>query len=165
VKQFEVETAVKNAHKTAMKRNPNKLSAPMNRLVKQGRVKGYKHLDYGCGYGTDADILDCWKYDPHFYPYEPEGRFEVITCIYVLNVLPLGEQKKVITKIYDLLEDDGVAYFAVRRDQGVANGFTAKGTYQTTVKLGFDKVCYDSGYDIYMMKKEEVKRDKISEWL
>lgn len=169
--QFETQKAIDNAYKTAMKRNPKKLSAPMSRLAKQGRLKG-RMLDYGCGHGTDAAILDineclvaCEKYDPFYYPYEPEGKFDVVTCIYVLNVLPLREQRKVLERIYDLLKDDGSAYIAVRRDQGVANGFTSMGTYQVNVKLLFEKVASSGGYDIYEMNKGEVARDEIASWI
>ena len=73
-----------NSHKTAITRT--KMSAPVKFLKGQGLLQG-RTLDYGCGKGFDADVLQCSKYDPHFSPELPKGKFDTIICNYVLNVI------------------------------------------------------------------------------
>jgi len=64
---------------TAIKRK--KLSAPMAWLKQKGLLKkGF--LDYGCGRGSDADLIadpSCMvsKYDPHYFPVKPKGKFDL----------------------------------------------------------------------------------------
>jgi hypothetical protein len=70
-------------------------------------------LDYGCGYGTDADIIKMDKYDPNFYPGYPTGLYDTITCFYVLNILKRHQAQTVLEKIKALLLDEGKAYITV----------------------------------------------------
>ncbi len=80
-----------NAYRTAIKRT--RPSAPMAKLAEKDLLQG-RALDYGCGRGFDAEHFGMEKYDPHFAPERPTGRFDVITCNFVLNVitsnLPVG---------------------------------------------------------------------------
>jgi len=101
---------------TAMSRK--NLSAPMKEILTiAGNIKGKRCLDFGCGRGQDADILRWEKYDPNWGPVEiPQGHFDYITCIYVLNVLPPEEWDGVINTIRTLLAPGGKAYIAVRGD-------------------------------------------------
>lgn len=104
-------------HKTAIKRN--KLSAPMQWLIDNRDAvlhEDSRVLDFGCGRGEDADIMGYEKYDPHWFPDEPSGLFDVIICSYVLCVLPPEEQAEVIKKIQSMLEHDGIAFISARRD-------------------------------------------------
>ena len=110
-------------------------------------------LDYGCGKGSDANIMGLLKYDPHFFPMKPMGKFNLITCIYVLNVLHPAEQIKVVQEVSDLLMPGGVAYFAVRRDVK-QNGPTSKGTYQCNVELDLPKMVESRSFCIYKMVKD-----------
>lgn len=59
-----------------------------NKLI----TKSDSILDYGCGYGTDAEFLrrkgfsvDC--YDPYYFPDFPTKQYSVVLCSYVLDVL------------------------------------------------------------------------------
>lgn len=50
------------------------------------------HLDYGCGKGSDVEILkkkgyQSIGYDPYYFPDYPTEKADVISCGYVLNVL------------------------------------------------------------------------------
>ena len=118
------------SHRTA--RHRSELSAPMREM--QSLVKG-RTLDYGCGKGTDADILGLFKYDLYYAPDRPEGKFDVIFCNYVLCVVEEVDQQAIIDDIKSLLEDDGVAYISVRRDKKNLNGWTSRQTYQRLVEL------------------------------
>ena len=67
------------------------LSAPTRYLLQHGMLKG-RILDFGCGFGFDADELkrqgyDIAGYDYYYRPKYPEGKFDTILCNYVLNVL------------------------------------------------------------------------------
>ena len=67
------------------------LSAPTRYLLQHGMLKG-RILDFGCGFGFDADELKCQGYDiigyDYYYrPEYPDGKFDTILCNYVLDVL------------------------------------------------------------------------------
>jgi hypothetical protein len=91
-------------------------------------------LDFGCGRGSDARLLGLHKYDPHFSPKMPAGRYSTILCNYVLNVVTSEEEPAILASIKNKLAKGGVAYITVRRDLKV-EGVTSKGTYQRNVKL------------------------------
>ena len=121
------------SHLTAIKRN--KLSAPMRYL--RGVFSTGKYLDYGSGRGYDAEALGLFQFDPHYFNVEySDNTFDIITCIYVLNAIPLDGEEEVVDKIWNLLAPDGVAYIAVRRDVK-KEGLTSRGTFQRNVVLNF----------------------------
>ena len=144
-----------NTHLTAIERD--KISFPMNWLKKNGKIKG-KTLDFGCGYGFDVEILkknsfDIIGYDNYYFPDYPRGRFDTITCIYVLNVLKPIEQTDVLMKVSSLLKHGGKAYFIVRRDIKY-EGFRIhkkykKHTYQTNVVLPYTSIFKNKFCEIY----------------
>jgi ABC-type molybdate transport system ATPase subunit len=73
-------------------------------------------LDYGCGRGRDADHFGMERFDPYFFPFAPRRRFDIITCIYVLNVVGKKTGTGIVKSIQGLLRRDGAAYIAVRND-------------------------------------------------
>jgi len=73
-------------------------------------------LDYGCGRGFDASRMDMEKFDPHFFPAKPKGRFPLITCIYVLNVVKSLTGNVLVKDIRSRLTANGVAYLVWRND-------------------------------------------------
>ena len=90
-----------------------------------GYVSAPFTIDYGCGKGYDADHFGMYKIDPHYFPadHPPKGRAEIITCIYVLNVVNKATGKTIIKDIQSLLKNpeageggNGMAYIAVRND-------------------------------------------------
>ena len=122
---------------TAIKRT--KPSLPLRFLIDKNLLKG-SILDYGCGRGFDAEYLDkkgfCIdSYDPHWNPSGiKKSVYDTIFCNYVLNVLETDDEIfSVIKNVQDLLKNNGLAYFAVRRDLK-KDGFTTRG-YQRVVKL------------------------------
>lgn len=143
------------AYLTTIERS--KISFPMNWLKKNDKIKG-SILDFGCGYGSDVEILkksnfDIIGYDNYYFPRYPEGNFDTITCIYVLNVLKPIEQSEVLIKISSLLKHGGKAYFVVRRDIKY-EGFRLhkkhkKYTFQTNVVLPFKSIFKNKFCEIY----------------
>jgi len=140
------------AHLTALRRKS--LSLPCKYLLDKNLVQG-RALDYGCGHGFDADSLGAEKYDPHYFPTRPEGKYNLIYCNYVLNVIEdPAERLKVIEDIRSFLAPKGVAYISVRNDREKLIGYKKKGTWQGHVELGLpvEKKC--AGYVMYCLTNE-----------
>lgn len=127
-----------------------KMSAPTKWLVDMGLLTG-KVLDFGCGYGEDADVLGWDKYDPETFP-QNYGKYERILCQYVLNTLPISEENAVLDDLRTHLKSGGIAYIVVRRDVK-QDGVTSKGTYQRTVMLDLPSVHRTKWYEIYQISK------------
>jgi len=107
-----------NSHLTVKERQWP--SFPAKQLLQRGLIRGAV-LDFGCGTGVDVVFLrdrgfTVTGYDPHYAPDYPQGKFDTILCLYVLNVLLPEEQAVVLMAISELLKPTGRAYFAVRRD-------------------------------------------------
>lgn len=136
---------------TAIKRkNP---SLPMRWLFKRGLL--YPNgifseiLDYGCGKGFDALYFGMDKYDPHYHPcLIPKKKYEVITCNYVLNVVPSQDVDGILKKIKGLLVKGGKAYISVRRDLP-KNGKAGRGVWQKYVELPLPILEENSTFCIY----------------
>lgn len=121
---------------------------PLRWLYARGFIQG-RALDYGSGRGCFYGMT-C--YDPAWKPTAPTGLFDTITCIYVLNVVTLAVQRRVIAKISRLLRSGGTAYFAVRRDLP-RSGRRGRGCWQRFVVLPFTSISSNSTREIYKIKK------------
>jgi diadenosine tetraphosphate (Ap4A) HIT family hydrolase/very-short-patch-repair endonuclease len=155
------------SHLTAKERD--KESFPVRWLYQQGLIKG-KTLDFGCGFGKDVTFLtqngiNTTGYDKYYAPEYPTEKFDMLLCVYVLNVLLPEEQAEVMMSVSELLKATGRAYFVVRRDLK-SLGFRThkihqKQTYQCNVKLPFKSVLSNDFCEIYeyqhhnqLLKKE-----------
>jgi len=127
---------------------------PATRLSAAGLLQG-RCLDYGCGRGFDADYFGIEGYDPYYRKQYPEGKFETILCIYVLNVLQdESERIGVLQSILSLLEPGGSAYITVRRDIK-RPGVTSRGTYQGLIELALPILHKTSSYITYILRHGE----------
>lgn len=81
--------------KTAMHRSgPSSVALRLDPILEKASIGSV--LDYGCGYGEDvryyrASGLEADGYDPYApfgWPRRPQGTFDLVTVIFVLNVLP-----------------------------------------------------------------------------
>ena len=143
-----------NAHKTAITRK--KPSVPMRWLDQAGRLVG-KMLDYGCGRGRDANTYGMAPYDPYYQPVMPDGKFDTITCNYVLNVIESpAERAWVLLRVWAALADGGRAYITVRNDRKALNGCTKIGTWQGLIELDLPVVRRTSSYIIYELRQESL---------
>jgi diadenosine tetraphosphate (Ap4A) HIT family hydrolase len=146
------------SHLTAKERDS--ISFPARHLLKNNLLKG-KVLDFGCGLGSDVNILkekgdDVVGYDKFYFPQLPNEKFDTIICLYVLNVLQKEEQTEVLLKVSQLLNPGGIAYFAVRRDVKF-EGFRThkihqKQTYQCNVVLPYKSILLNEYCEIYEYK-------------
>ena len=139
-----------NSHKTAITRKF--LSAPMRYLNDQDLLAG-RCLDYGCGKGFDADTLNIDGFDPYHRPTEPIGKFDTITCNYVLNVIPNEDERQaVVDSVRSLLADGGKAYISVRNDRVELQGWTKRGTWQGLVYLDLPIVKSSPRFRMYLIE-------------
>ena len=145
----------KYSHLTAKERD--KMSFPTRILMERDLLKGYI-LDFGCGFGKDVEELknkdyDIEGYDPYYHPEIKREKYDTIICNYVLNVLQVKEQAKVLFEVSRLLKLGGKAYFAVRRDvkrEGFRQHFVHKKyTYQCNVTLPFKSIFQTENLEIY----------------
>lgn len=146
---------INHPYLTAIKRTD--ISVPTKYLLKYGFLKG-RILDYGCGFGFDTDELkrqgyDITGYDYYYRPDYPEGKFDTIICIYVLNVLEPYAQAEVMMNVTNLLKPQGTAFFAIRRDLK-EEGFRLHAihkqyTYQCNVRLPFQSLFCNGSYELY----------------
>lgn len=73
--------------------------------------KNQSHLDYGCGLGDDVRILRDRQYksvgyDPYYFPKIQKGKFDVVSCGHVLNVLTSNQERiDVVKKCWELTKD------------------------------------------------------------
>tara|TARA_B100001093_G_C26854035_1_gene1026552 strand:- start:4068 stop:4550 length:483 start_codon:yes stop_codon:yes gene_type:complete len=136
----------------AIKRtNLSKAATVLNKLeVLKGDI-----LDFGCGYGFDADYCKWNKYDPYYFDNFPKKKFDTIVCINVLNVVSSKIRKEIINNIKDLLKDDGCAYLIAPRNvpiKGKYSGFQRRP--QNYVVLSLKSIFKDSSFEIYLLDKE-----------
>ncbi len=144
-----------NSHLTVKERT--QASFPVKYLLNQGLLRG-RILDFGCGLGVDVAFLqargfEAIGYDPHYAPDPPQGKFDTILCLYVLNVLLPEEQAHVLMAIAELLKPEGQAYFAVRRDIQ-RDGFRTHvkhsvSVYQCNVRLPYRSLLCTESAEIY----------------
>lgn len=155
-----------NSYKTAISRKF--LSAPMSWLYKHFVFENPR-LDYGCGKGTDADIIGMDKYDPHFFPQITRSKlarykYNIITCIYVLNTIPDSfARMQVITNVKKLLRQYGTAYFAIRAENQCPNSYTKIGTWQgyhieELEFLNAERIYQDKRFEIWKLKRFQKKK-------
>jgi len=140
-------------HKTAMARRGE---SPLARfLYTNGFLTARSILDYGAGRGRDYAYyiekgIEAYAYDP----WKPFGfgelivqEYDVITCLFVLNVLSTKiERIEVLTKIKKLMHKASVLYLAVRSDTEIEKFAQAKawpqysdGYISSAVKKTFQK--------------------------
>src|SRR3989344_3047252 len=127
------------SYKTAI---PRKIASPFAHWVTDTLVttQGIKSiLDYGCGYGRDVEHyrksgLVADGFDPHI-PFGwgklPDSKYDLVTLIFVLNVLPtMAERLKVLKQAAEYLNPAG-KLLVVTRSLKAIESEVAKKHWQT----------------------------------
>jgi 2-polyprenyl-3-methyl-5-hydroxy-6-metoxy-1,4-benzoquinol methylase len=127
-------------------------------------AKGKRTLDFGCGFGFDADHFGWDSYDIYYRPTKPQGPYDVIICTNVISALTRKNRTKVINEIRDLLVDDGMAYFAVVRNIPVGGKLGVGYRHQNYVVLTLPSVFCDDKMEIYRMTKTAEFDDKTKDF-
>lgn len=151
----------KRALGTAVRRKKPSQAAAI--LTAGGLVKG-RVLDYGCGYGFDADYFGWDAYDPYYRPIMPAGAYDTIVCTLVLNVLSRNTRAKALAQIRELLDDAGRAYLAVARNVPPAGKMGIHHSLQNYVVLTLPSAYADERLEIYVMTKHSQFRDTTVEY-
>lgn len=147
------------SYRTAMRRRGP--SVPARLLDDSGLLVGRK-LDYGCGWGADADAFGMDRYDPDPEKgacVHPTGEYDTITVTYVLNALssPESGAKKareirdkgvcILKNVQNLLAPGGNAYITVRRN------IEGRGEAQSEVSIDLPVVRETHDFAIYRLRK------------
>ena len=104
------------SHLTAKGRKS--VSRPMRMLNEMGLLVG-RMLDYGCGRGFDADHFGMDSFDPYYKNVSLVGKYDTITCNYVLNVIE-GDLVEILSRLRSLLVDGGTCYITAGAGTGGA---------------------------------------------
>lgn len=122
-------------------------------------------LDYGCGFGFDADRFAWTGYDPYYRNVQLEGNFDTIVCNYVLNALSRNNRTKVMRRIQELLVEDGSAYLTVPRDIPFEGKLGMNHSMQNYVVLNLPSVHQDEKIQIYLLTKNDDWEDKTKDFV
>jgi SAM-dependent methyltransferase len=124
-------------------------------LGERGLLRG-RVLDYGCGFGFDAERFGWEAYDPHYRQKPPDGLFDTIVCNHVANMLTRDSRQKLFQAIHALLAPQGKAYMSVSRKIPRSGKVAMRKRIQNYVVLTMPSLFRDDELEIYRL---EVGRD------
>ena len=131
-------------------------------LVREGHVMG-RVLDFGCGFGFDADHYGWEAVDPYYRQQDLQGPFDTIICNHVVNMLTRASRKRTIHQIQGLLATEGVAFLIVPRNIPVTGKVALRKRIQNFVVLTLPSVYADRKLEIYRLGKETEYVDRTDE--
>lgn len=151
----------KRALGTAVRRDKPSRAAEL--ITGMGLVRG-RVLDYGCGFGYDADHYGWDSYDPYYRPAQPAGPYDTIVCTLVLNALSRNNRAKALQRIGELLRDGGHAYLAVSRNIPLTGKMGVNHSLQNYVVLTLPSVYADDRLEIYDLVKNSEFEDRTKDY-
>ena len=131
-------------------------------LVEQNLMTG-RVLDFGCGFGFDADHYGWEAFDHYYRQRDLEGNYDTIICNHVLNMLTRASREKAIRKIQDSLATHGKAYLIVPRNIPVTGKVALRKRIQNYVILTLPTVYVDQKLEVYRMGKTTQCEDLTDE--
>jgi hypothetical protein len=114
-------------------------------------------LDFGCGFGFDANKFGWEKYDPHYFQKLPTDLFDTIISNHVANILTRKSREKMFKQMQDLLTPNGFVYVSVTRKIPERGKLAIRKRIQNYVVLENESVYKDSELEIYRFGKEDIK--------
>ena len=111
-------------------------------------------LDFGCGFGFDADHYGWDKYDPYYFPTFPTQKYDTIICVNVLNAITTKWRTDAVLHMRSLLKEDGKAYISVARnipERGKVCDFKRAQHY---VKLSLPVLFEDNKICVYVLDRK-----------
>ena len=147
--------------------NRRTVSFAANWLVNGSLVTG-RVLDYGCGFGFDAEHFGWEAFDPYYRQAAPKGHFDTIVCNHVLNMLTRTSRTEVINNILRLLSGEGVAWLIVPRNIPRTGKIAMRQRIQNYVQLELPSEYRDDKLEIYRMTSAQIVKDRTNEverWL
>jgi 2-polyprenyl-3-methyl-5-hydroxy-6-metoxy-1,4-benzoquinol methylase len=131
-------------------------------LAEHGLLRG-RVLDYGCGFGLDADHFGWEAFDPHYRQKLPEGRFDTIVCNHVANMLTRGSRQELFRAIQALLTPQGKAYVSVSRKIPREGKIALRKRIQNYVVLSQPSVFRDDALEFYRLEAGSTFEDHTQE--
>lgn len=131
-------------------------------LAEHGLLRG-RVLDYGCGFGFDADQFGWEAYDPHYRQKLPDGLFDTIVCNHVANMLTRDSRQKLFRRIQALLAPQGTAYISVSRKISRAGKVAMRKRIQNYVVLTLPSLFRDNELEIYRLEARSAFEDLTQE--
>ncbi len=131
-------------------------------LRDQGLLRG-RILDYGCGFGFDADHFGWEAFDPHYRQKVPEGLFDTIVCNHVANMLTRSSRRQLYRDVVARLAPGGKAYLSVSRKIPVGGKLAMRKRIQNYVVLTLPTVYRDDELEIYRLEPDSTLEDVTQE--
>ena len=116
-----------------------KKASPIARHLVSSELLRLRHLrrilDYGCGIGQDVAFYrdqgyEAIGFDPHRpfgFSQHPVGTFDLVTCLFVLNVIATSEDRRAVCRqISNLVAPSGLLVVATRSPQAISSEALAK---------------------------------------
>lgn len=132
-------------------------------LVDKKLVRG-RVLDYGCGYGFDADHFGWDSYDPHYRQKILTGTYDTVICNHVANMLTRCSRQRLYEQLDNLLSADGVAYISVSRKIPTNGKAGLRKRIQNYVVLSLPSIYLDGNIEIYKLTKGQLFEDNTDEF-
>ena len=122
---------------------------------------GARVLDYGSGFGYDAQHFGWTAYDPFYGPHALAPPYDCIVCTQVLNAISAKHRADALAHIQALLAPDGAAYLCVARNLPRAGRTCDLKRRQYYVVLeGAESVYADAKREIYRIGKTTPLADR-----
>jgi len=122
------------------------------RFLEEHQLLRGRVLDYGCGFGFDADHFGWEAYDPHYRQKLPEGLFDTIVCNHVANMLTRANRQELFQAIQALFAPKGKAYLSVSRKIPRTGKIAQRKRIQNYVVLTLPSVFCDEELEIYRLE-------------
>jgi hypothetical protein len=120
-------------------------------------------LDYGCGFGFDADHFGWEAFDPHYRQKPPLGPFDTVVCNHVANMLTWRSRRALFDEIRALLTPRGKAYISVSRKIPIDGKLAMRKRIQNYVVLTLPSVFCDEELEIYRLDPDRAFEDLTRE--
>lgn len=144
--------------------NIRKYPSKVSTWIHENNLDKGNVLDYGCGYGIDADTYGWYKYDPYYLCDDiKEKKFDVIICTNVLSAVSRKVREEIITNIQSYLKTSGTAYLNLPRNlpkTGKLSGYNRR-PQNYVVLNGLETIRLEKEkYEIVVLKKDSKFIDK-----
>jgi hypothetical protein len=133
------------------------------RFLDEHRLLRGRVLDYGCGFGFDADHYGWEAYDPHYRQKLPDGLFDTIVCNHVANMLTRESRQGLFRAILALLTAEGKAYVSVSRKIHRTGKIALRKRVQNYVVLTLPSLFRDEELEIYRLEAGRDFEDRTQE--
>ena len=133
------------------------------RFLDEHRLLRGRVLDYGCGFGFDADHFGWEAFDPHYRQRLPDGLFDTVVCNHVANMLTRDSRQELFRALQARLRPQGKAYVSVSRKIPKAGKVALRKRIQNYVVLTLPSLFRDDELEIYRLETGGDFKDRTQE--